>query len=98
MPELDLSALRYIRRMSQQELADKMEVKQATLSHWERGLRSIPLDEAAKIARILTEETPTTPVTLEDIYQAWEVSKKHPRRRQRKNKPEENPPDPAIAA
>lgn len=88
-PELDLATLRFMRRVQQTALAKRLGVTQATLSHWEHGNRSIPLEYAVEIAKALTEATPDKPVTTDDIYAAWQISKQMSAKR----RGESDPPD-----
>lgn len=75
MPEkIDLAMLRHSRGYSQKRLAEAIQVNRATLSRWEKGNRSIPLDEAVKIAKVLTGDNTEHPVTERMVYEAWVVS------------------------
>ena len=48
-----IRALREGQHVTQDQLAAKMDVSRATVSHWEAGNRVIPLDEFLKLSQIL---------------------------------------------
>ncbi len=74
--EFDLSLLRQTRHLKQSQLARTLEVPQSTLSRWEKGERSIPLEDAVALADALTKANEKDPVTVQDIYNAWQVAHK----------------------
>ncbi len=74
--ELDLSLLRQTHRIRQSKLAQQLQVPQSTLSRWEKGERSIPLEDAVALALALTKAKEDDPVTVQDIYNAWQVAHK----------------------
>jgi transcriptional regulator with XRE-family HTH domain len=75
--EVDLFGLCRLAGWQQEPLANKLGVSRSSLSYWQSGKRSIPLARAVALAKILS--TPEAPVTTEDIYNAWRVSRERPR-------------------
>lgn len=95
----DLAMLRHSRGFSQKRLAEAIDINRATLSRWEKGERSIPLDIAVRIASALTGDDTEHPITERMVYDAWVASQQvaaiTPKQQR---KPRTRPPDPAIAA
>lgn len=50
---MNIKKWRAARKMTQQQLADKMEVNRVTVASWERGIKKPSLDNCIKLSEIL---------------------------------------------